>query len=256
MNTKQKIENAAQIIKNSNNIVVFTGAGISTESGIDDFRSEGGLWERYDPAIHANYYYFLKDPKPFWKMHNELMKVLTEAEPNPAHYAIVELEKLGKVKAIITQNVDMLHQRGGSGAHEDVSIYELHGSYDTLECIKCGKEWDYQEIDTTKKDFPQCDECSGFIKPKVILFGESLPPNVMEGAMNALIKADCFILVGSSLAVSPANSLPALAKKNNAQLIYINKSSTTMDNLADVFIKGKASKILTELVKRVKNQTK
>jgi NAD-dependent deacetylase len=253
---EKKFDKAAQIIKDSDNIVVFTGAGISTESGIADFRSEGGLWERYDPAIYANYHYFLRDPKPFWEMHNELMKVLTEAEPNPAHYAIVELEKLGKVKAIITQNVDMLHQKGGSGNHEDISIYELHGSYGTLECIKCGKEWDYQEIETTKKDFPQCDECSGFIKPKVILFGESLPPNVMEGAINALIKADCFILVGSYLAVSPANSLPPLAKKNNAQLIYINKSSTTMDDLADVFLKGKASKILTELVKRVKNQAK
>ncbi|TXT61262.1 MAG: NAD-dependent protein deacylase 2 [Promethearchaeota archaeon] len=249
---KEKIDKAVQIIKKSDNIVVFTGAGISTESGIADFRSEDGLWSRYDPSIYANYYSFMENPSPFWEMHNSLMEDLTEANPNPAHYAIAELEEMGKVKAIITQNIDMLHQRAGSGEYQDIPIFELHGSYGTLECIKCGKEWDYREIDTTMDDYPTCDDCSGFIKPKVILFGESLPPNVMEGAMNALIKADCFILVGSSLAVTPANSLPIMAKRNNAKLIYVNKESTMMDDLADVFLKGKASNILKELVIRLK----
>ena len=251
MTDKKKISEAAEIIKNSNYIVVFTGAGISTESGIEDFRSEGGLWSKYDPSIYASYFYFLQDPSKFWEMHRSLEDIVTNAEPNPAHYALAELEKLGKVKAIITQNIDMLHQKAGSGTYHDIPIYELHGAYGVLQCVKCGKEFDYDEIDTKSVKYPVCD-CEGYIKPKVVLFGESLPPNVLDMAMKACRDCDCFIMVGSSLLVSPANYMPNFAKQSGAKIIFINKESTNMDNLADVLLRGSAGEIFTKLMKIIK----
>jgi len=247
----KKLDDAVEIIQNSENIVIFTGAGHSTESGIDDFRSPGGLWDRYDPAIYASYYYFLQDPSKFWHMHNELENILVNAKPNEGHYAIAELEKLGKVKAIITQNIDMLHQRAGSGTYENIPIYELHGSYGTLMCVKCQKEFDYEDIDTKGVEYPVCD-CSGYIKPKVVLFGEALPSNVLEGALQASANCDCFILVGSSLTVAPANLMPGIAKNNGAQVIFINKDNTEMDYLADIFLKDFAGPILSKIVEKIK----
>lgn len=245
------LSKAADIIKNSKNIVVFTGAGSSTESGIADFRSEGGLWSRYDPSIYANYHYFLQDPSKFWEMHNELVEILSEAQPNLIHYSVVELENLGKVKAVITQNIDGLHQRAGSTAFKDIPIFELHGSYLTLECIECKKEFQLNEINTKNVKFPIC-ECGGYIKPKVVLFGESLPYGVLENAIEACQTCDCFLMVGSSLLISPANLLPQIAKKSGAKVIFINRDNTVMDNLADVFLKGSGGEILTELIKIVK----
>lgn len=245
------ISQAADIIKSSKEIVVFTGAGSSTESGIADFRSEGGLWSRYDPSIYANYHYFLQDPSKFWEMHNELVEILSEAQPNLIHYSVVELENLGMVKAIITQNIDGLHQRAGSSAFKDIPIFELHGSYLTLECIECKKEFQIEEINTKSVRFPVC-ECGGYIKPKVVLFGESLPYGVLEKAIEACKTCDCFLMIGSSLLVSPANLLPQIAKQSGAKVIFINRDNTVMDDLADVFLKGNGGEILIELIKRVK----
>ncbi len=249
---EKKIEKAVKIIQESRNIVVFSGAGISTESGIADFRSEGGLWTRYDPSIFANYYYFMQDPEPFWTMHREVESLMKDAKPNPAHYAIAELEKMGKVKAIITQNIDMLHQKAGSGSYFNVQIFELHGSYGKYHCIKCGKEFSIDEIDTKSVKYPVC-ECSGYIKPKVVLFGEVLPKGVLELAIKSCHAADCFLMVGSSLSISPANLLPSLAKQNGAKIIFINKEETPLDNLVDVFLKGKAGEIFTILMARIKS---
>jgi len=248
---EENLVEAVEIIKKSSNIVFFTGAGHSTESGIADFRSEGGLWSRYDPSIYASYYHFLQDPAPFWQMHTELEEILVKAEPNPGHFAIAELEKMNKVSAIITQNIDILHQRAGSGTYNNIPIYELHGAYGTLECVKCDKEFDYKEIDTKSVKYPVC-ECGGFIKPKVVLFGESLPHGVLEGATEAASNADCFIVVGSSLTVSPANFMPGIAKKNGAKIIFINKDETAMDQLADVFLKGMSGEILPKIIERLK----
>lgn len=214
----------------------FSGAGISTE---------------YDPSTHANYFVFLEDPEPFWTMHNELTETLENAEPNAAHKAIAKLEKMGKMDAIITQNVDMLHQRAGSGKYEDISIYELHGSYGKLSCIKCGEEYDFEELDTGNVVYPVCDKCSGFIKPNVILFGESLPIVVLESALKSVRNADCLLMIGSSLLVSPANSVPIIAKDNGVRTIFINDEPTPMDDLAEVILRGKADKIFTELMEKL-----
>ncbi len=248
---EDKLLKAAQIIKDSNYIVVFSGAGISTESGIDDFRSPGGLWEQYDPNIYASYQYFLQDPSLFWKMHKEVEELVGEADPNQAHLAIAELERMGKVKAVITQNIDMLHQKAGSG-QKGAKIYQLHGEYGKLHCIKCGNEYNFDEIDTNSVDYPVC-ECSGYIKPKVVLFGESLPHGVLESAMNECSNADCLIVIGSSLLISPANFIPSIAKQYGAKLVFINRENTIMDDLADVFLKGSAGETFTKLLKMVKS---
>ena len=245
-----EISKAAEIIKESNHIVAFSGAGISTESGIEDFRSKGGLWSRYDPSIYASYQYFLQDPSKFWEMHKELEVIVANAEPNYAHKAIAELERIGKVKAIITQNIDMLHQKSGSGSY-GAKIYELHGAYGILHCVKCGKEFAYEDVDTRSVKYPVC-ECSGYIKPKVVLFGESLPTSVLEGAMNACRDCDCFLMVGSSLVISPANFMPSIAKNHGAYVIFVNRENTMLDNLADIFLKGSAGEIFTELMKNIK----
>ncbi|MFX0022943.1 MAG: NAD-dependent deacetylase [Candidatus Hermodarchaeota archaeon] len=246
----ESITKAAKIIQNSNYIVVFSGAGISTESGIDDFRSPGGLWERYDPSTYASYHYFLQDPSLFWKMQKEVDELIGVASPNKAHLIIAELEKMGKVKAVITQNIDMLHQKAGSGKY-GARIYQLHGEYGTLHCVKCNKEFEFGEIDTKNVEYPVCD-CSGYIKPKVVLFGESLPYGVVEGAMDECRQADCLIVVGSSLLISPANYVPPTAKQYGAQLIFINRENTIMDDIADIFLKGSAGEIFTKLLKEIK----
>jgi len=255
MNLQEDIIKAAEIIKKSNRIVVFTGAGISTESGIPDFRSPGGLWSKYDPDIYANYFLFLKNPSPFWTMHHEVVNMLIKAKPNPAHYAIFELEKMRKLKAIITQNVDMLHQRAGSGTVHNVPIFELHGAFGDLYCMECDKKYNHDEIKglLTKEEkiVPHC-ECGGVIKPTTILFGEQLPSKVLSGALNACSNCDCFLMIGSSLLVSPANQMPYLAKKNGANLIFINEEETFMNYTADLFLKGKVGEILPLIISYLK----
>ncbi|MFX1399082.1 MAG: NAD-dependent deacetylase [Promethearchaeota archaeon] len=245
------IDEAVEVIKNSESIVFFTGAGHSTESGIEDFRSPGGLWERYDPAIYASYQFFLHDPSKFWELHKELESIMENVEPNPGHYAIAELEKMGKVSAIITQNIDMLHQRAGSGTYQNIPIYELHGSYGKLQCVKCRNIYDMKEVDYHSVDFPVCD-CGGYIKPKVVLFGESLPIGALEGAIKAAANCDCFILVGSSLRVAPANYMPSIAKENGAKTIFINNEPTAMNHLADIFLESMSAPVLKKIIEKLK----
>jgi len=250
MSDVKNLKKVTEILKNSEKIVAFTGAGASTESGISDFRSEGGLWSRYDPSIYASYHYFLEDPSKFWTMHNELVDIVVNAKPNQIHYAVVELEKLGKMDAIITQNIDGLHQLAGSGTYSNIPIYELHGSYKKLECIRCKKEFLFKEVETKNVKYPVC-ECSGYIKPKVVLFGESLRPSVLERAKNACRSCDCLMMIGSSLIISPANYLPSIAKESGAKVIFINRDHTAMDNIADIFLKGSGGEILSELIQRL-----
>ncbi len=253
MSDVENLKKATEIVKNSKKIVVFTGAGASTESGIADFRSEEGLWSRYDPSIYASYHYFLEDPSKFWTMHNELVDIVVNAKPNQIHKAVVELEKLGKIIAIITQNVDALHQRAGSGTYNNIPIYELHGSYEKLECIRCKKEFLFEEVETKNVKYPVC-ECSGYIKPKVVLFGEPLRQSVLERAMNACRSCDCFMMIGSSLLVSPANFLPSIAKESGAKVIFVNRDSTAMDYIADIFLKGTGGEILLEIIQKLRKK--
>lgn len=245
----EKIRRAAEILARSKHAVVFTGAGVSAESGIPTFRGEDGLWKKYDPEEVASIHGFRKNPRAFWEFSMELTKK-TQAEPNPAHYAIAELERMGIVKAVITQNIDMLHQRAGSK-----KVYELHGSIERLRCLDCRKDYSWEDFVELLHggEIPRCKVCgSWYVKPNVVLFGEPLPSTVLYQAIEESRRADAFLVVGSSLVVYPAAELPYIAKSNGAKMIMVNDESTIADSLFDVVIHGKAGKILPKIVEKVK----
>lgn len=242
-----KIAIVAGWIRQAENIVAFTGAGISTPSGIPDFRSEdSGLWENVDPQRVASIYGFRKEPQAFFDWVRPLAQTTMDAEPNPAHFALVTLEKLGKLKAIITQNIDMLHTRAGNS-----NIFELHGHMRVATCINCFEEYPGEPIiEKVLEDgkVPHCPKCNGVLKPNVILFGEQLPYDQMMGAKKAVRVADLCIVVGSSLEVAPASDIPLIAKRNGAKLVIINKEATILDQFADLLIHGDAATILPDII--------
>ncbi|MFX0211264.1 MAG: NAD-dependent deacetylase, partial [Candidatus Hodarchaeota archaeon] len=203
MSQEDKIKQAAELIKNSGYIVAFTGAGISVESGIPDFRSPGGLWEKYNPNEYATYSIFLTHPEKYWTMHMELREMVKEAQPNPAHNALATLEhEYCKLKSVITQNVDFLHSRAGN-----TKVLEIHGSIQTSRCLSCDKTFYFTEIEEMLDQGhipPRCPQCIGLIKTNTILFGEQLPYDVLERSREEIIAADLLIVIGSSLTVYPA----------------------------------------------------
>jgi NAD-dependent deacetylase len=236
MQMMSNLDQAANLISQSAYMVVFTGAGISTPSGIPDFRSPGsGLWEKYDPFQVASIWAYRNQPEIFFDWIRSLSIQAESAEPNAAHKAIAELEQKGIVKSVITQNIDSLHQKAGSE-----NVFELHGSARTATCSKCGEvhEQDYfKQIIMDQNAIPHCRVCGSIIKPDVVLFGEDLPQDVWNGAYEECMKADLIFIAGSSLEVYPANSLPEIALKNGAKLIINNLSPTPLDNKADLIIR-------------------
>ncbi|MHA1215235.1 MAG: NAD-dependent protein deacylase [Candidatus Hodarchaeales archaeon] len=246
---KSKIKLASDLITKSNYIVAFTGAGISTESGIPDFRSPGGLWERFDPQEYATYSSFLRHPESFWSMHRELTRTVLESQPNDAHKFLVELEKLGKLKAVITQNVDFLHSRAGSKR-----VLELHGSGEKATCLSCKKSYHYTEVEKMIDEGgipPKCPVCQGLIKPNVVLFGEPLPDQVFNEANNEILQSDLLLIIGSSLSVYPAAFLPQQAIRIGSKILIINRRPTYLDIHADVVIHGSAGKISKVLIEKL-----
>lgn len=254
LETKQ-IEIAAALIRHSSQALVFTGAGMSTDSGIPDFRSpHSGLWENVDPFEVASIYGFRKDPGKFYRWVKDLAVKAYKAEPHPGHYALVELQKQGYINAIITQNIDGLHTKAGSN-----NVYELHGEMRSSTCVQCFKTT-FNTQETLEKyiedgEIPRCKSCNGILKPNVILFGEQLPFEVFQQAEELSKHCDLMIIIGSSLEVAPASNLPLYAKRNNAKLIIINLEPTDFDSLADVVINSRAATVLPEIASRVeKNQ--
>jgi len=243
---KEDFEKVARMIKEASRVVALTGAGISVESGIPDFRSPGGLWTRYDPTVYATFESFVRDPSKFWEMAAELHPMLEEVEPNPAHYALSELERLGKCEAVITQNIDHLHQRAGS-----TIVLELHGTYRTGTCMSCGRKHSFEEMKAfgLKTEIPKCNACGGVIKPDVVLFGEPLDSFVLRRAIELASNCDLMLVIGCGLEVYPAASLPTYARRNGAGLVFVNVSATAFDQIADVVLLGKAGEVLPELVK-------
>ncbi len=241
----QEIEELRELIGCSEKIVVFTGAGISSESGIPTFRGADGVWSRYNPDIYANIHVFMKDSTYYWNFFkDERYPIIKKAKPNKAHKAIVELEKQGKVYRVITQNIDGLHQLAGS-----TNVIELHGNTRVIKCLKCKKQYQMVEIyKKLEKELPPICSCGGKLKPNTILFGESLPQHALLEAELASQKCDLFLVLGSSLVVYPAAQLPLLAKKNKSHLTIINIDPTPFDEMADIVIHDSASKILSEIV--------
>jgi NAD-dependent deacetylase len=251
---EQVIHKAAQLIAASKRMVAFSGAGVSTESGIPDFRGPGGIWTRYDPDDFT-YQKFVRDAearKRHWGLllGDEFMK--SNVNPNPAHYALAELERMGKLDCIITQNVDELHEIAGNA--EDRVIH-LHGTMGRAKCLGCGNLYPLEEV---KNWFSQgmedlcCPKCGGLLKPDAVLFGESMPVWETSEAQRRSQSCDLFIVVGSSLVVYPAALMPIYALQSGAKLIIINQSSTDLDKKADMAIHGKAGEVLPQVIEVLK----
>lgn len=245
MNNNIKI--LADWVAQAQYVTAFTGAGISTASGIPDFRSpESGLWERANPDKVASIYGFRHNPQAFYDWVRPLAEKTFAAKPNPAHIALYQLEKIGKMKAVITQNIDMLHSKAGNQP-----VYELHGHMRLATCIHCFKEFAGAALFEKFMDdgqVPRCDLCGGIIKPNVILFGEQLPYEPLQNAKKAARETDLMIIVGSSLEVAPASDIPLIAKRNGAKVAIINKEATELDSMVDLLIHGDCAEILPELL--------
>ncbi len=232
----KKISQAARLIADSQHAIALTGAGISTPSGIPDFRSNGsGLWERVDPMAVASLWGFMEHPQGFYDWVKPLAKTILAAKPNPAHHTLAELELRGKIHAVITQNIDNLHQRAGSK-----HVLEVHGHLRDATCIRCYHIMPLHpmiEQFLTDGQVPRCPECGGVMKPNVILFGEMLPVGVMHEAEGESKSCDLMLVAGSSLEVAPAADLPLIAHERGAKLIIVNKSPTPADKLASVVLR-------------------
>ena len=241
----QNLEKAASILRNSMRTMIFTGAGISVESGIPPFRGTGGLWEKVDPSF-IEIRNFLKHPEESWAKIRELFyDHWGQAEPNPAHYALAKLQKAGKAGLLVTQNIDCLHQRAGSE-----NVAEFHGTLEYLICMDCGIRLK-AEKDLT--DHPVCPACSGLLKPDVVFFGENLPEAVTDLAFEEVKYAEAVIVVGTSGEVMPACLIPRYAKRHGAKIIEVNldPSAFVREGISDLFLQGKAGEILPELVQKV-----
>ncbi|MBM4287518.1 MAG: NAD-dependent deacylase [Deltaproteobacteria bacterium] len=232
----------AELLKQAVAPVALTGAGISVESGIPSFRGPHGLWTRYDPMEYAHIQAFLTNPAKVWKLLRELDDTITRARPNPAHVALARLEEMGRLRGIITQNVDNLHQEAGSR-----NVIEFHGNARQFVCLGCGRAFDPQTLDFTQ--VPLYCSCQGLIKPDIVFFGEEIPPAANRAAFELAEACDLMLVIGTSAAVMPANYLPYTAKKHGASIVEINLETTDLTRrLTDYYFDAPASQVLSETV--------
>jgi NAD-dependent deacetylase len=249
----EEIERAAELIAAGGPVVVFTGAGVSTESGIPDFRSPTGIWARYRPEDFS-YQGFVGSEdgrRRYWAVGRELYARIQRARPNAAHEAIAALDRLGLLDCVITQNIDNLHQRSGIAAEK---VIELHGNATRARCLGCGTGYSRDEIQDrleSGEDVPACGLCGGIIKPYTVLFGEPMPLREVEAAQVRARGAGCFVVAGSSLVVYPAAYIPVYAKEAGARLVIVNLTPTHLDHTADVCLPGRAGEVMSRLVARL-----
>lgn len=243
---KENILKASSVIRDSKCTVVFTGAGISVESGIPPFRGPEGLWTKYDP-IFLDINYFRNNPLKSWQLIKEIFfDFIGEARPNAAHYAISELEKTGYVHSIITQNIDNLHQEAGS-----TKVIEYHGTIKNLKCMGCLMYFPSEDI-SLKRLPPICPECGGLLKPDFVFFGEPIPEDVRQLSLKEAANADVMLLIGTTGEIMPASLIPYTAKNSGATIVEVNISESTYSStITDIFLHGKASEILTGLAQKV-----
>jgi NAD-dependent deacetylase len=235
------IRAAAEMIFRSKLTLALTGAGISVESGIPDFRSAGGLWSKYDPSEYATITAFRQNPERVWNMLRDMNALVSKARPNPAHTGLGELERMGFLHCIITQNVDNLHQAGGAK-----NVIEYHGNSSTLSCLSCGRT--YRAEEKRDEGTPRC-ACKHILKPDVVFFGEAIPPAAMTKSFHLASSAEVLMVVGTSAVVSPANTIPSIAKERGAKIIEINTESTHLtDTVTDVFIGQSAGEAIPQIV--------
>jgi len=249
----ERLNRAVMLLKTAEQPVAFTGAGISTESGLSDFRSPGGVWDRYRIVTYQEFLLSHDARVEYWNMKREFYNELKSAQPNKAHFALAALEKIGKLSCLITQNIDGFHQ--DSGSSPDIVI-ELHGTNRKAICVQCGNLWPIEEIQLRLESGdldPQCEHCSGFIKPATVSFGQSMPETEMKRAHECASKCDLFLMVGSSLQVEPAASIPRVAHAAGAQLLFINRTNTPWDYLASVVFRENAGDVLHAIVENLKH---
>ena len=243
---KENILKASSVIRDSKCTVVFTGAGISVESGTPPFRGPDGLWTKYDP-IFLDINYFRNNPLKSWQLIKEIFfDFIGEARPNAAHYAISELEKTGYVHSIITQNIDNLHQEASS-----TKVVEYHGTIKNLKCMGCLMCFPSEDI-SLKRLTPICPECGGILRPDFVFFGEPIPEEARQLSFKEAANADVMLLIGTTGEIMPASLIPYTAKNSGATIIEVNISESTYSStITDIFLRGKASEILTGLAQKV-----
>lgn len=243
----ENFQQAVKVLINSIHATAFTGAGISVESGIPPFRGPEGIWSKYDPTV-LELDFFRRHPEESWHAIIEIFYVhFRKAQPNSAHKVIADLEKIGIIKAVITQNIDNLHQEAGSK-----TVWEYHGNYSRLVCTRCGN---YSDTDPTKlkKLPPRCEDCEAILKPDFIFFGEAIPSKASAASYHEASVADVFLLVGTTGEVMPANLVPRMAKQNGATIIEINpEPSTYTRDITDIYLQGRAGEVLPELLRGLK----
>jgi NAD-dependent deacetylase len=228
---------------------VFSGAGISTESGLSDFRSPGGVWDRHRIVTYQEFLTDAAARKEYWAMKLEFIRELEKARPNRAHEALAELERLGKVHCVITQNIDGFHQDAGSN-----KVIELHGTNRKTVCVQCGIERPIDEVRRIVEAGnwePRCTSCGGLVKPATISFGQAMPDQEMQEAFACATACDLLLMIGSSLQVEPAASIPREAQRSGAHLIFINRTATPWDALASILFRENAGTVLGDLVQQM-----
>ena len=236
----------AELIRDNQPCVVLTGAGVSTESGIPDFRSPTGMWAQFDPFEYATLGAFTADPEKVWRFYAPRFAMLAAAEPNRAHYALAELERLGLVQAVVTQNIDLLHERAGSR-----DVIEVHGSIRTSRCLACGACYALEQVPAlleAGKGAPRCTQCSEVIKPDVVFFDELLPAQAIDRAFELAEAARLLLVVGSSLEVYPVAELPLVTLEHGGRVAVVNQGPTSIDGRATLRLSGSAGEILSETV--------
>lgn len=246
MPASDSIIRACELLQASQYGVALTGAGVSTPSGIPDFRSpNSGVWEKVNSMEVASLFAFRRKPEAFYDWLRPMVDLTQSAVPNPAHQALAKLEEIGKIKAVITQNIDGLHRRAGSQ-----NLIEIHGNFQTASCIQCYQTTPGEQVLrflSEQEGVPTCPACGGVLKPDVILFGEQLPVDAVHAASQAAHDCDLMLVAGSSLTIEPAASLPVIAKQRGASLIIVNYQNTLLDYLADVVINEDVAVILPQL---------
>ncbi|MGQ9572688.1 MAG: NAD-dependent protein deacylase [Dehalococcoidia bacterium] len=250
---EKAVDAAARLVVASKHVVALVGAGLSVESGIPPFRGPGGLWTKYGEPDMLGYQSFMRDPKKWWEERvsgtgtlQELIDALAQAQPNPGHYALAELERLGQLQHVITQNIDNLHQEAGSRA-----ITEIHGSRVKLRCIGCGARWPLDEFPIEELP-PKCPHCGGLVKSDTVMFGEPIPRDALDECIRQSRACDCMLLVGTSAVVYPAAGFPQDVKMSGGRLIEVNPNETPLTPLCDIILRAPAGICLPLLVERVR----
>ncbi len=248
---QSSIEKISQLLTESRHAIAFTGAGISTESGIADFRSPGGIWSRYQPVLFQDFLRSEDARRQYWKMKKEGYYEMKTAKPNDGHRALARLEQAGKLVAVITQNIDGLHQEAGSSR-----VLELHGTNRYGLCLECDEHFNVEEI---QKDLESgveillCKHCGGLVKMATISFGQSLPADVLSEAFDLAAVSDLVLALGSSLVVEPAASIPLQAKNSGAKLVIINNTETPLDSLADVVVHQSIGTTMSQVLEHMES---